>query len=128
MVADAIRGMAARTALAQLAVMEKRAAAPMMKLLKSALANAQHNDGLDPENLRIAQVRVDEGIILKRWMPRAHGRATKILKRTSHIALVLEEIVEGKGRVTPLKEKVAAAQKKEGAEASQAVAKEVKSA
>ncbi len=124
LVADAIRGTKAEDARAQLSVMEKRAAQPMKKLLESALANAQHNVGLDPQNLVIAEVHVGEGMTLKRWLPRAHGRATKLFKRTSHIAMTLSEIEAGKNRVEPLqKARMAEAAKK--AAASEASTEEV---
>ncbi len=105
LVADAIRGLSAQKALLQLSHMEKRSAAPMAKLLSSAIANAKHNLGLDPDNLTISEVYVGEGMTLKRWLPRAHGRATKLLKRTSHITLTLAEIEEGKGRTEPQQKK-----------------------
>ncbi len=101
LVADAVRGKTVREAQRQLAVMEKRSAQPMEKLLKSGVANARHNYGFDADNLYIAELYVNEGMTLKRWMPRAHGRATKILKRTSHITMVLAEIEDGKNRVEP---------------------------
>ncbi len=113
LVANAVRGAKADDARAQLSAMEKRAAQPMKKLLESALANAQHNFGLDPHNLFIDTVHVDEGMTLKRWLPRAHGRATKLFKRTSHITMTLSEIHEGKNRVEPLqKARMAKTEKK----------------
>ena len=63
-----------------------------MKLLNSAIANAKHNHSLDVENLRVQSITVDGGPVLKRWMPKAHGRATPIRERTSHINLVLVDI------------------------------------
>ena len=70
----------------------------MEKLLNSALANAENNFGLDKENMFVSSILVGEGARLKRWLPRAQGRATLILKRTSHIKLEIEERVEGKNR------------------------------
>jgi large subunit ribosomal protein L22 len=70
------------------------------KLLLSAIANAENNFGLDKTNLYVFNVTVGAGATLKRWMPKAYGRAGKILKRTSKITLTLEERVEGKGRKT----------------------------
>ncbi len=101
LVADAIRGKSATEAKIQLGVIEKRSAEPMLKLLNSAIANAQHNLGLSPDNLYISEIFVGEGMTLKRWLPRAHGRATPLLKRTSHVTLTLAEIEEGKDRTEP---------------------------
>ena len=64
---------------------------PLRKLLKSAVANAKHNHGLGPEKLFIKRIQVDGGPVLKRFMPRAFGRAFPIKKRSSHITIVLEE-------------------------------------
>ncbi len=94
LVADAIRGRKATFAIDVLEMMNKRAAKPMIKLLKSAIANAKHNHNLEVETLRVKSVMVDGGPVLKRWMPRAHGRATPVRERTSHINLVLSEIVK----------------------------------
>jgi large subunit ribosomal protein L22 len=67
-----------------------RGAAPVVaKLLRSAAANAEHNEGLDPEELYVATCYADEGTTMKRWRPRARGRATRIRKRTCHITVVL---------------------------------------
>jgi hypothetical protein len=68
------------------------------KLLKSAVANAENNFGLDKNNLYIKDIVVNEGPKLKRWLPRAYGRASLILKRTSTVEIILEEKVKGKGR------------------------------
>ncbi len=70
----------------------------MEKLLQSAMANAENNFGLDKDNLFVSNIQVGGGPSLKRWLPRAQGRATLILKRTSQIDLELEERVEGKNR------------------------------
>lgn len=98
LVANSIVGMSASQALLQLSNTVKKTSTPMDKLLRSALANAENNFGLDKNNLFVESVLVGEGPRLKRWLPRAHGRATLILKRTSQIDLTLEEIVEGKNR------------------------------
>src|SRR5579871_4261217 len=67
-----------------------RGAAPVVaKLLRSAAANAEHNEGLDPEELYVASAYADEGTTMKRWRPRARGRATRIRKRTCHITVIL---------------------------------------
>lgn len=91
LVADLIRGRDVNRALTALSLVRKRAAKPLLKLLNSAVANAKHNYSLAADKLRIAQITVDGGPVLKRWMPKAHGRATPIRERTSHIRLVLED-------------------------------------
>jgi len=93
LLADLIRGKRAEEALNTLSFTTKRGILPMKKLLESAIANAKHNDKLDRGNLFVKEIRVDQGVTLKRSMPRAHGRATPINKRTSHIEIVLEEKV-----------------------------------
>ena len=87
---DLIRGKRVEDALVQLQFSKKHAAVPVKKLLESAVANAVHNHQALPETLVVKTAFVDEGRTLKRWMPRAMGRATPIRKRTSHITLVLE--------------------------------------
>lgn len=93
LVVNLVRKMPIDKALDQLKFVKKQAALPVANLIKTAIADAQHNYNLDPKNLKIAEIRVDEGFTLKRWMPRAHGRATKIRKRSAHISLTLSEIV-----------------------------------
>ncbi len=93
LVANLIRKMPIEKAQAQLKFVTKQAALPLANLLKTAIADAEHNYNLDPKNLKIQEIRVDEGFTMKRWMPKAHGRATKIRKRSSHISLTLTEIV-----------------------------------
>ena len=93
-VADLIRGKNVNAALAQLAYVEKRAAEPLAKLLRSAVANAEQatkDQSLDVDRLHVAEVMVDQGPSLRRYMPRAMGRAFKILKKTSHIQLTLSD-------------------------------------
>jgi large subunit ribosomal protein L22 len=99
-VASFIKGLNAEEALIQLDVQVKRSSPHMKKLLLSAIANGENNLGLDRTNLYVLDARVNEGPTLKRWMPKAFGRAGQILKRTSKIEIVLEERVEGKGRKT----------------------------
>ncbi len=89
LVVDTIRGRKAEEALHLLDFDQRRAAKPVAKLLQSAMANAQHNFNLRKETLRIKEIRVDEGPKLKRWQPRAFGRAYPILKRSSHISIIL---------------------------------------
>ena len=92
LVIDLIRKMTVDEALDQLKFVNKLAAEPISKLIKSALANAENTYNLDRSNLYIKEIRSDEGLTLKRWMPRAHGRATAIRKRGCHLSLVLAEI------------------------------------
>lgn len=94
LVADLIRTLPVERALEQLKFSSKKAAEPITKLLKSAIANADHNHKMTQDNLFIKEIRVDEGATLKRWRARAMGRAGAIKKRTSHITLVLAEIKE----------------------------------
>ena len=88
-----IRGMDIEEALVQLDFLKKEAAKPVKKLLESALANAVNNFNLDKSNLYIDQITADDGPTLKRWQPRAFGRATPLRKRSSHIAITLAEKV-----------------------------------
>ena len=90
-VADLIRGKNVGTALAILMQTPKAASEPMMKLLKSAVANAENNFNMDVEKLVVTQVFATPGPILKRVMPRAQGRAYRINKRTSHVTLAVTE-------------------------------------
>ena len=91
LVADLVKGMEAHEAEVQLRYLPKRSSEALLKLLKSAVANARHNAGVkEDEPLYIKDFRVDEGRMFKRQMPRARGRATLIRKRTSKISLVLE--------------------------------------
>lgn len=92
LVADLIRGMETGKALGQLKFSRKRASEPMAKLVNSAIANATNNYDLDKDNLFIKEIRVDEGKTLHRWTPKAHGRATPVRKRSSHVSVVLAEI------------------------------------
>ena len=90
-VADLIRGKDVGTAMAILMQTPKAASEPMMKLLKSAVANAENNFNMDVEKLYVSQVFTAPGPILKRIMPRAQGRAYRINKKTSHVTLAVAE-------------------------------------
>ena len=90
LVVDLIRGKKALQAQALLQFATKKAAGPVLKLLNSALANAKNNFQVEPGELTVSEIRVNEGPKFKRWMPRARGSAFEILKRTSHIELTLE--------------------------------------
>ncbi len=93
-VLDLIRGQEVGRANEILASTPREAATIVAKLLNSALANAVHNDGLDAEELYVAACFADEGGTLKRWRPRARGRATRIRKRTCHITIIVARLPE----------------------------------
>ena len=93
LVADMIRGKSAGTALTILTLVPKKAGLPIKKLLQSAISNAK-NSGVDVDTLTVKEVRVDGGVVMKRQMPRAFGRAYVINKRTSHINIELISSVE----------------------------------
>ncbi len=88
---DLIRGKSVGQATAILLTTPKAASEPLMKLLKSAAANAENNHNMDPEKLYVSEVFANPGPIIKRIMPRAQGRAFRINKRTSHVTLVVAE-------------------------------------
>ena len=92
LVIDEVRGKYAIDALAFLRFIPNRAAVYISKVLSSAVANAANNHGLDPNNLKVVQARVDEGPRMKRVQPRAQGRAYRILKRMCHIMIIVEEV------------------------------------
>jgi len=91
-VIDLIRDMPAQEALSVLKFAPQAASDPIAKVLASAIANAEHNFSLDPESLIITRAYVDEGPTLKRFRPRAQGRAYRIRKRTSHITIEVESV------------------------------------
>jgi large subunit ribosomal protein L22 len=92
LVVDTVRGKSVSQAMNILMFTRKKAAKPVQKLLRSAVANANENDGIsEVDDLFIDRIMVDEGPTLKRYTPRARGRATPIHKRTSHIQIVLRE-------------------------------------
>ena len=90
-VLDLIRNKPVDLAMASLKNTPKAACEPLVKLLASAIANAENNHGMNRDDLYVAECFVTPGPTLKRIRPRAHGRAFKVLKRTSHITLVLKE-------------------------------------
>ena len=89
-VVDALRRLKADDALNKLRFIEKRAAYPLIKLVKSAIANAEHNLSLDRNTLKIEKFTVDGGPMLKRFRPKALGRVAPIQRKTSHITIILE--------------------------------------
>lgn len=118
LVSNVISGMPVNDALIELGKQVKRSSEPVEKLLRSAIANAEHNFGLDPGNLYVLSAVVGEGQRLKRWMPRAFGRANPIMRRLSKVTLVLEETVEGlnrkeRKRPEPVTESVASKESEE---------------
>ena len=92
LLADLVRGKTADRAIALLSQLPKRASEPMSKLIKSAVANSK----LEAGEVFISAIAVNEGLVMKRSMPRARGRASQILKRTSHITLALSKKIERK--------------------------------
>lgn len=110
LVLNLVRGLDAMAAIDQLNFTYKRTAAPLLKLIKSAVADAENNFHLKKENLYIKKITADEGPKLKRWHPRAFGRANPIFKRSSHVELILAEKkptkktpVKGKGKKEEIK-------------------------
>lgn len=91
LVVDQIRGQKVEDALNILAFSSKKAATIVKKVLESAIANAENNDGADVDELKVSSVFVDEGMSLKRIKPRAKGRADRITKRTCHITVKVAE-------------------------------------
>ncbi len=91
LVADQIRGLPVEQALEVLAFSKKKGAALMKKVLDSAIANAENNEGADIDELKVSTVMVDEGPTMKRIRARAKGRAARILKRTSHITVTVSD-------------------------------------
>jgi large subunit ribosomal protein L22 len=91
-VLDLIRGLPVEEAEQVLAFTPRAASEPVRKVLRSAVANAEHNHALDADELVVAEAFADEGPTLRRFRPRARGRATRIRKRTSHITVVVAEL------------------------------------
>lgn len=90
-VVDTIRGRPVEEAIAMLDYTQRAAAAPLAKMLRAAVANAANSDNLDVDALVVKEIHVDQGPTLKRYMPRAMGRATLIQKKTSHVTCWLDE-------------------------------------
>jgi large subunit ribosomal protein L22 len=91
LVADQVRGLPVEKALQLLAFSPKKAASIVKKVLESAIANAEHNDGADIDELKVSKIFVDQGPTLKRMRARAKGRGNRILKRTSHITVMVAD-------------------------------------
>jgi large subunit ribosomal protein L22 len=90
-VLDLVRGMSVEEARSTLVLTNRGAVEPVLKVLNSAVANAEHNHSLDADELVVAEAFADEGPTLRRFQPRARGRANRIRKRTSHITIVVAE-------------------------------------
>ncbi len=127
LVAGLIRGMDAKEAEIQLKFLGKRAAEPILKLLKSAISNASHDFNIEKDNLFVSEIQVNEGKPFKRWRARAMGRAYPITKRTSHIKLVVETKTEVKVKKTK-KTKPEIVKLKEGEEIKKEIAENIKEA
>src|SRR5690606_16906919 len=94
LVANEIRGMQVGQAVEKLRFIQNKAAKIIEKVLNSAISNAEHNLGLDIDDLKVQSIMVDEAPMIKRFQPRAKGRGNRILKRRSHIKIVVSEIEE----------------------------------
>ncbi len=92
-VVNLVRGLPAKEALTVLKFAPQAASEPVYKVLASAIANAENNERLDPDSLLVSEAYVDEGPTLKRFRPRAQGRAYRIRKRTCHITIAVESVV-----------------------------------
>ncbi len=90
-VADVIRGQKVEKALAVLDFTHRAAAVPLARMLRAALANAANSADVDVDALRVREIHVDQGPTIKRYRPRAMGRATQIQKKTSHVSLLLDQ-------------------------------------
>lgn len=132
LVVGSVIGMPVDVALVQLAKQTKRTSLPMLTLLKSAIANAENNFGLDRKTLFVKTAEVGEGAKLKRWKPKAFGRAGAIIKRSSKIFLVLENreeavVVAEKQKKTEKKKKAISSktlkEKKEEKQGEEVIAK-----
>ena len=94
LVAGLIRGKKVDKALAELSFSRKRVAGPVKKTLESAIANAENNHGLDTDSLVVAEAYVGDSLVMKRFMPRARGRASRIEKPFSHLTIVVRQVEE----------------------------------
>jgi large subunit ribosomal protein L22 len=123
-VINLVRGLPAKEALVVLQFAPQAASEPVYKVLASAIANAENNERLDPDALLVSEAFVDEGPTLKRFRPRAQGRAYRIRKRTSHITIAVEAVqtarpakkTAAKKATKPAEPQAAESQSTEGAE------------
>lgn len=91
LVADQVRGLPVESALQVLSFSPKKAAGIIKKVLESAIANAEHNEGADIDELKVKTIFIDQGPTMRRWRARAKGRVNHIIKRTSHITVMVGE-------------------------------------
>lgn len=126
LVTHALIGVDTREALLQLSKLVKKSSQPIHTLLQSAVANASNNFGLDENNLYVFAIQVGDGLRLERWLPRAFGRATPLLRRGSNVTIILEERIEGKNRTEKKQPKAKAAAPKEAEAATTEEKKEEK--
>jgi len=91
LVADQVRGLPVERALELLSFSPKKAASLIKKVLESAIANAEHNEGADIDELKVKTIFIDQGPTMRRWRARAKGRVNHIIKRTSHITVMVGE-------------------------------------
>lgn len=113
-----VRGLSAKDAENQLQLMSKRGSDPVLKLLRSAIANAKNVYGIEKDSLYIHQIFANEGRTLKRWLPRAFGRASSINKRSSHIVVVLKSKDDVQGKKKKKMNVLAAENTTQGAQSS----------
>lgn len=92
LVADQVRGLRVEKAVEMLSFSNKKAATVIKKVLESAIANAEHNEGADIDELKVSAICIDEGPTHRRWRARARGRVNHILKRTSHIRVTVSDV------------------------------------
>jgi large subunit ribosomal protein L22 len=122
-VVDLVRGLPAKQALTVLQFAPQAASEPVYKVVASAIANAENNERLDPDSLLISEAYVDEGSTLKRFRPRAQGRAYRIRKRTCHITVAVESVPVRAARPAKATAKTAAATAPGGAAKKSGAAK-----
>jgi large subunit ribosomal protein L22 len=111
-----VRGLPAKEALTVLQFAPQAASEQVYKVLASAIANAENNERLDPDALLVSEAYVDEGPTMKRFRPRAQGRAYRIRKRTSHITIAVEAVAPRAKKAAPAGKKAAKAKPAEGAD------------
>ena len=126
LLATPLRGLSVNEAQAQLWFRPQRSSKPLLQLIRSAMANAQQNYKMNPDALVIKDIRVDQGPMLKRFLPRAMGRATPIHKKMSHVTIVLEELAVTGSRfnVTPTKKTEKSKQSKAGKQKKEVLQRE----
>jgi large subunit ribosomal protein L22 len=124
---DLVRGLPAKEALTRLQFAPQAASEPVYKVIASAIANAENNERLDPDSLLVSEAYVDEGPTLKRFRPRAQGRAYRIRKRTCHITVAVESVPavqNRRGQAKATAAKAAPAKATKNAEPTTAAAEE----